>query len=158
MADFFVLLNSGDYVLLNDGTSRVLLNSSTPAVDNGVIISGQHATPLIGSIAPPKRQTNIKEYELIALGKITRTVSILAKCTIIKIMMSEVRGRISRLFHENTALSKITRLIENINAKSFTYVNENDYQHAKKIQESRRIAKVKRLRSMFEEYKEFEDE
>lgn len=32
MADFFVLLNSGDYVLLNDGTSRVLLNSSTEVV------------------------------------------------------------------------------------------------------------------------------
>lgn len=37
MADFFVLLNSGDYVLLNDGTSRVLLNSSTgvAAVEGG---------------------------------------------------------------------------------------------------------------------------
>ena len=156
MPNFFVLLNSGDFVVLNDGTSKVILNSST--VEGGVVIENQHAVPLIGSIAPPKRQTNIREFELIALGKITRTVSIFAKCTLIKIMISEVKGRISRLFTENTASSKITRLIENINAKSYTFVDEKAYQHAKKIQESRRLTRIKRLRRLFEDYKDSEDE
>lgn len=155
MADFFVLLNSGDYVLQNDGSSRVLLNSST-GVSTGVIIDGNHSMPLIGSFNP-RPAPRIREFELIALGKVTRKITLRATARIIKTLEAMVRARISRTFTES-ARSKVSKLWENIEAHSFHYMDEKDYEHARDIQERRREAKVKRLRKLFEDYKDSDDE
>lgn len=156
MANFFVLLNTGDYVLQNDGSSRVLLNSSTGAA-TGVIIDGTHATQLIGSIAPPKPKPRVKEYELIALGKVTRKITLRARGKLLKIIESVIKARISRTFTES-ARSKVTKLHEIIEAHSFHYLDEKEYQHAKDIQERRRQAKAKRLRKLFEDFKDGEED
>lgn len=48
MADCFVLLNSGDFVLLNDGTSKILLNSCDAVADGGGSPSGGRVKKHIG--------------------------------------------------------------------------------------------------------------
>ena len=164
MVDFFVLLNSGDFVLLNDGTSKVILNSTA---DNGVIVQGIHATQLISD---PKRK--LKQYELTAGGQISRVSILTATGKIQRLSVNPVTAKLSRI-SENVATSKITRLYEMV-AKGTSYhkiksvytlgataqifakdhTKETQYYHKKQLDKYVKESKVSKLRKIFDLYKE----
>jgi hypothetical protein len=135
MVDCFVLLNSGDFVLLNDGTSKVIMNSCDAPVDTGVIIEGTHPLPLIGSFDPkPKRR--VREWALTALAKLTRRAPLPSTKTKISTRTeSIVKARLSRIITES-AVTKVTRLTTlPIDARSYHVIENKIHLSTRRLSE-----------------------
>lgn len=165
----FVLLNSGDYALLNDGTSKIILNEG--AEEPGVIISGTHAIQVLGDPKP-----KLKQYELTAGGKISRVSVLMAFARIQRIVSFEAYARLLRV-SESAATAKITRLHEHIatsdtfqriraeyslDATASTFERNEDKERQARATDAVdrfvRESKVAKLKKLFDLYREESDE
>ncbi len=91
-----VLLNNGDFVLLNDGISHVLLNTHVAPI--GVDIQGIHPVADLRGITKKKKRRSV-QIVMEAVGQISKIISFTGK---------------ARLFKQNTlhSSSQISRTIE----------------------------------------------
>lgn len=156
MSDF-VLLNSGDFVLLNSG-DKVLLNEAVAA--GGVDVQGTHALPVIG-VVEPRPKPRIKEFELTAIGKITRNSLFHATARLRRVLdfaaLSKIIKPVETFF---TANSKITRAHGYL-AEATTYSadpqKELEWNRNNTIDRYVKESKVRKLKDLYDMYSDIDE-
>ena len=161
-----ILLNDGtSFLLLNDGTSKLLLNAHVAPSVGGVDIVGTHAVAdLRGIGAGRRKKKRIRAIGIIMDGRISRLIVIPStskifqkvilelKSKIAKIINPRVEGKLWKSNHYETKarIDKTTSL--DIRGKLPFSVYEKYLK--KKLKESR----LRKLKKLFDMYKEVEDE
>jgi len=160
MADCFILLNSGDKILLNDGVSALLKNSCDEVVVSGVTIEGTHATADLRGMGEGKKKKRVLVYTLEAYGQVSRQHQLTATAKTQRIVESTAIGKISKVT-EAIATAKTVR-VNSLLAEARVYSKgtkgiqdiQDVYDRNNKTISYIREARKEKLKKMFDDYKE----
>lgn len=140
-------------------------NYDISGVATGIQISGNHAQELIGNPAPfvdlrgrfdPKIKPKKKTHTFSAQAKVTRLRNLSATARIENVMHLSAVSKINRVL-ESKAVSKITRIRSLKTEASIFTRNEplsKRYQNPHNIEEAIREDKKRKIRKLFDQFKD----
>jgi len=155
MTDCFILLNSGDKILLNDGVSRVLLNSCDG--NQGVILQGDHAVADLRGIGlGKKKKRTVLVYTLEAHSRLSRLRMSTSTARLTVITESKATCRLLKI-SEAFGAAKLLQT-QTVIAESMIFRRNNTlleiYNRANRARNDLIEQKKDRLRKLLEEYRD----
>jgi len=154
MVDCFILLNSGDKILLNDGVSALLKNSCEEVVVKGVQLEGTHAVADLRGIGLDKKKDRVLVYTLEAYAQVSKIRTFRGAARILSITESVAKARL----YKNREFVSKAQIIRNDSfiAESMIFHRDpkkREFYHRVALARNNMIEQKKyRLRKLFDEY------